>query len=221
MTVNYGLDADRVLSTDSPLGALRRRAEGHYAVDEFGGDPHLMDLVAGAARLPVTVDGGARVPRLGPALLVANRGVGVLEPIALVRAVRAAAGRRVRVVGAPELPVLGDLLRAVGAIGYRPDDVAAMLRAGHLAAAPLSATWWRGGPGEPPRRLVVATMGFPVLPVAIQPGFPLGLPGRPWRVRFGETLRPPEGTPPDDRLAAAELVEAVRDAVRGLLDEEP
>jgi 1-acyl-sn-glycerol-3-phosphate acyltransferase len=219
VTANYGLDADRVLGADSPLAALRRRTGGHYAVDEFGGDPHLMDLVAGIARLAVNVEGAARVPRLGPALLVANRGVGILEPLALMRAVRAAAGRRVRVVGAPELPVLGDALRAVGAIGHRPDDVAAMLRSGHLAAVPLSATWLRGGPGEPPRRLVVATMGFPVLPVAIRPGFPVGLPGRAWRVRFGETLRPPPGTPPDDRLAAAELAEAVHDAVRDLLDE--
>jgi len=221
VSANYGLDADRVLATDSPVGALRRRAAGRFAVDEFGGDPHLMDLMAGVARLPVSVEGAARVPRLGPALLVANRGFGILEPLALVRAVRRAAARRVRVVGAPELPVLGDALRAVGAIGYRADDVAAMLRAGHLAAAPLSATWLRGAPGEPPTRLLVATMGFPILPVAIRPGFPLGLPGRPWRVRFGDTLRPPEGTPPDDRLAAAELAEAVRDAVRDLLRAEP
>ena len=49
---------------------------------------------------------------------------------------------------------------------------------------------------------------------------PLARPGRPWRVRFGETLRPPAGTPPDDQLAAAELADAVRDAVRALLEEE-
>ncbi len=220
MSANYGLDADRFLATDSPLGALRRRVAGRYAVDEFGGDPHLMDLVAGAARLSVAVEGGARVPRLGPALLVANRGVGLLEPLAIMRAVRAAAGRRVRVVGAPELPVLGDALRSVGAIGYAAQRFERFARTWHLAAVPLSATWLRGGPGEPPRRLVVATMGFPLLPVAVRPGFPLARPGRPWRVRFGETLRPPAGTPPDDQLAAAELADAVRDAVRALLEEE-
>ena len=218
MSVNYGLDADRVLGSDSPVGALRRRLAGHWAVDEFGGDPHLMDLLAGLARLDVETDGAERVPRLGPALLVANRGIGLLEPLALIRAVRDAAGRRVRVVGAPELPVLGDALRSVGAIGYRPDDVAAMLRAGRLAAAPLSPTWRRGGSGGPPGRLVVATMGFPLLPVAVRAGFPLAPPGRPWRVRFGDTLRPPPGTPPDDQLAAAELAEAVRDAVQALLE---
>ena len=219
MSVNFGLDADRVLRVDTPLGAIRRRLTGRYAVDEFGGDPHLMDLLAGVARLAVTVDGADRVPRLGPALLVANRGVGVLEPLALIRAVRDTAGRRLRVVGAPELPVVGDALRTVGAIGYRADDVAAMLRAGHLTAAPLSPTWLQRGPGEPPRRLVAATLGFPLLPVAVQPGFPLDLPGRRWRVRFGAALQPPPGTPPDDRLVAAELADAVRDAVRDLLED--
>jgi hypothetical protein len=232
---NFGLDTDRVLAPDAPLDALRRRLAGRYAVDEFGGDPHLMDLVAPLFPLPVAVEYAERLPQVGPALLVANRGLGVLEPLAVVRAVRAAAGRRTRVVGAPELPVLGDALRAVGAIGFRPDDVAALLRAGHLAAAPLSPTWlrggpgepraplsptWlRGGPGEPPRALLVATLGFPVVPVGVRAGFPLALPGRPWRVRFGLPLWPPPGTRRGDQLAAAELGEAVRDAVAALLAE--
>jgi hypothetical protein len=215
-TANYGLDIDRVLATDSIASALRRRFDGRYAVDEFGGDAHLMDLVAGLTRLPVVVDGGERVPRVGAALLVANRSIGILEPVALVRAVRLAASRRLRVVGAPELPVFGDALRTLGAIGYRPDDVAAMLRAGRLVAAPLANTWLRTGPGEPPRPLLVATLGFPVLPVAVRPGIPLF---RPWRVRVGAPLLPPPGTSPDDQLAAAELAEAARDAVRDLLTE--
>ena len=211
---NYGLDIDRVLATDSIADALRRRIDGRYAVDEFGGDAHLMDLVAGLTRLPVVVDGAERVPKVGAALLVANRGLGLLEPLALVRAVRIAAGRRVRVVGAPELPVLGDALRTFGAIGYRADDVAAMLRAGRLVAAPLANTWLRTGPGEPPRPLLVASLGFPVVPVAVRRGFP---PFRPWRIRVGTPLLPPAGTGPDDQLAAAELAEAARDAVRALL----
>ena len=218
---NYGLDTDRVLAADSLGEALRRRLAGRYAVDEFGGDPHLMDLVAPLFPLPVAVEHGERVPDLGPALLIANRGLGILEPLAVVRAVRAAAGRRTRVVGAPELPVLGDAIRTLGAIGYRPDDVAAMLRAGHLAAAPLGPTWLSPGPGEPPRALLVATLGFPVVPVAVRPGFPQALPGRPWRVRFGAMLGPPPGTRTGDQLAAAELAEAVHDAVAALLEEGP
>lgn len=216
---NYGLDTDRVLATDSLVDAFRRRWNGQYAVDEFGADPHLMDLTAGLAPLPVTVEHGERVPRVGPALLVANRGLGFLEPLAVVRAVREASGRRTRVVGAPEVPVLGDALRKLGAIGYRPDDVAAILRAGNVAAAPLAPTWFQSGPGEPPRALLVATLGFPVLPVAVRPGFPLGLPFRPWRVRFGEAVYPPAGTGPDDQLAAAELAAEVQARVQALLED--
>jgi 1-acyl-sn-glycerol-3-phosphate acyltransferase len=215
---NYGIDADRVLALDNPLDALRRRFDGRYAVDEFGGDPHLTDVLTSlATSVRVRVEHGENIPRTGPALLVANRGVGVIEPVVLALAVRRAAGRRLRVIGAPELPVVGPAFRKVGAIGYRPDDVAALLRAGHLAAAPLSLSWLRGGVGEPPRALLAATLGFPVIPVAIRPGGPLGLPLRPWRVSIGEPLLPPSGTEVDDPLAAAEISESVRDAVHELV----
>lgn len=217
---NYGIDIDRILPRESVGDAVRRRLAGRYTVDEFGGDAQLMDLLTPLAPLPVAVFGGEFIPREGPALLVASRSVGLLEPLAVARAVREAAGRRVRTVGAPELPVLGDAIRRIGAIGYRPDDVAAMLRAGHLAAAPLSATWFRRRTGYPPQRLLVATLGFPVLPVAVRAGFPAGLPGHPWRVRVGAPLRAPEGTLPGDELAAAELAEDVRNSVRALLVEE-
>jgi len=223
---NYGIDADRVLAVDGPLAWARRRFDGRFAVDEFGGDPHLMDLLAPipAATIRVDVEHPERVPRTGPALLVSNRGLGLPEPVVLGLAVRRAAGRRLRVIGAPEVPVLGPLARKLGAIGYRPDDVAAMLRAGHLVGAPLGMTWLRAGAGEPPRPLLAATLGFPVVPVAIRPGGPVGLPfgvwpTRPWRVVVGEALLPPAGTPTDDQLAAAELAEQVRDAVATLLRE--
>ncbi|HSO96655.1 MAG TPA: hypothetical protein VLV81_11500 [Acidimicrobiia bacterium] len=217
---NYGIDADRVLGTDSLLAGLRRRLRGQYAVDAFGADPHLMDLTAGLAPLRVTVAHGDRVPRSGPALLIANRGFGFLEPLAVVHAVRAASRRRTRVVGAPEVPVLGEALRKLGALGYRPDDVAALLRAGHVAAAPLAPTWRRSAPGDPPRALLVATLGFPVLPVAVKAGFPFGLPTTPWTVRFGEALYPPAGTGPDDQLAAAELADEVQTQIQSLLEEQ-
>jgi hypothetical protein len=57
------------------------------------------------------------------------------------------------------------------------------------------------------------------VPVAVRPGFPFGLPGRPWRVRFGDALLPPPGTNRGDQLVAAELAEELLDAVRALLEE--
>jgi len=219
MPVNYGIDADRHLGRDGIVDAVRRRVAGRYAVDEFGGDPHLMDLLSPLVGwVRVRVEHGERIPQVGGALLVSNRGLGVLEPLALVRAVRHASGRRVRVIGAPELPLIGPTLRTLGAIGYRPDDVAAMLRAGHLAAAPLGPTWVRAGAGEPPRALLAATLGFPVVPVAVMPGGPASLPLLPWRVRFGEALRPPANTGRGDQLAAAELAEQSRAVVQSMLE---
>jgi len=241
---NYGIDADRVLAVDDLWDAVRRRFDGRYAIDEFGGDPHLMDLTA---RLPlpirVHVEQADHLPRRGPALLVANRGIGLVEPMVLSRGVRQAAERRLRVVGAPDLPIIGPALNKLGAVGYRPDDVAAILRAGHLAAAPLGDTWfrsgsmagarlgvpspeesapapWSRGVGAPPRELLAVTMGFPVIPVAIVPGGPFGLPVRPWRVTIGTPLLPPPGTDPHDLLAAAELGDEVRRAVGHLLEHE-
>ena len=215
---NYGIDADRVLEVDPPLTALRRRFDGRYAVDELGTDPHFMDVVTPlGAPIRVRVEHAENLPRVGPALLVANRRLGVIEPFVLVLGVRRATGRRLRVVGAPNIPVVGPALNKLGAIGSRPSDVAALLRAGHLAAAPLAPTWVRARAGDAPRALLAATLGFPVIPVVVKAGGPLGLPVMPWRVVVGEPLLPPAGTEADDQLAAAEIAEAVRDAVHDLL----
>jgi 1-acyl-sn-glycerol-3-phosphate acyltransferase len=223
---NYGIDADRVLSIDDPIRWLRRRLDGRFAVDEFGGDPHLMDLLAPipAAAIRVEVEHADRLPRSGAALLVSNRGIGMAEPLVLGLAVRRAASRRLRVVGSPNVPVVGPLAQKLGGIGYSPSDCAAMLRAGHLLAAPLGMTWLRAGAGEPPRALLAATLGFPVLPIAVRAGGPFGLsfgvwPTAPWRVVIGEPMLAPPGTDVHDQLAAAELAEQVRDAVGKLLEE--
>ena len=107
----------------------------------------------------------------------------------------------------------------VGFNAAGPADIVALLRAGHLAGAPLGNTWMRAGAGEPPRELVAATLGFPVIPVAIRPGGPLNLQLRPWKVRIGEPMLPPPGTEQHDQLAAAELSEQVRAAVQDLLED--
>jgi hypothetical protein len=215
------LDDDRAQALESPVAFARRRAAGRFGVDAFGGDAQLMDLAGrllGVA-VRVEVEHGERLPRVGGALVVANRGLGVVEPAALAVAVRKATGRRLRVIGAPDFPFFGDLLRKVGALGYRPDDVAALLRAGHLAAAPLAPSWLQTGAGAPPRELLAAIIGFPVVPVAVVPGGPGGLPIRPWRVVVGSVVATGTDAVPGDRLAAAELAERTRAAVTALLRE--
>jgi len=216
---NYGIDADRLTSGDSLVDALQRRFDGRYAVDEFGGDPHLQDLLLNPVvnRIRVEVRSGDRLPRLGPALLVANRSLGLAEPFVLTAAVHQRTRRRLRIAGSPDLPLVGAFTHKLGGIGSRAADVAAVLRAGHLTAAPLAPSWWGVGVGEVPRELLAATMGFPVFPVAIRPGGPMGLWLRPWVVLVGEPLSPPAGTSLGDPLVAAELSEAVQQSITSML----
>jgi hypothetical protein len=218
----YGLtEDDRVQALESPLAFARRRFDGEFHIDPFGGDAQLMDL-AGlviAFGVRVEVEHAERLPRIGGALLVANRGLGLVEPAALAVAVRVAVGRRLRVIGAPDAPVLGDILRKIGAVGYRADDVAALLRAGHLAAAPLASTWLRSGAGAPPRELLAAILGYPVVPAAVLPGGPGPLPIRPWRVIVGRVVETVTHAVPGDTLAGAELAERTRASVNNLLED--
>ena len=213
-------DGDRVQPLESPLAFARRRFDGRFQIDAFGGDAQLMDLAGLVIALGVRVEieHAERLPRIGGALLVANRGLGIVEPAALAMAVRLAVGRRLRVIGVPDAPVLGDMLRKIGAIGYRSDDVAALLRAGHLAAAPLASTWLSSGAGAPPRELLAAILGYPVVPAVVLPGGPGPLPIRPWRVVVGPVVETSTDAVQGDTLAAAELVERTRTAVNRLLE---
>jgi 1-acyl-sn-glycerol-3-phosphate acyltransferase len=213
----FGGDPDKTQQV-AVTDVIRRRINGRYVVDPFGADPQLQDLVAPvfARTVPVRVTGAEELPADGPALLVTNRGLGVLEPTALSVAVRQECGRRLRIVGTIELPIVSDLLRKLGSVGAYPGDVGALLRAGHLASLPLGVTWRRTGGGVPPTELLVAALGYPVIPVRVRPGGPLGLPLTPWRVHFGAPIL--VGAIGDrDPLSAAELAEAVRAAVLELV----
>ncbi|MGZ4736180.1 MAG: hypothetical protein ACXVKA_17165 [Acidimicrobiia bacterium] len=215
----YGVDPDRTQTTDL-VTVVRRRFEGRYPVDPFGSDPQLQDLIAPfvTATVRVEVDHPERFPSAGPAVLVSNRGMGLVEPAALAVALRQEAGRRLRVIGARDVPVLGDLMRKLGAVMPYQGDLAALLRAEHVAAIPLGPTWLRTGAGTPPMQLLVAALGYPVIPVAVRPGGPFGLPLRPWRVSVGEPLAIRTSRNSGDPLAAAELAEAARENVQRLID---
>ena len=77
----------------------------------------------------VRVTGGEHLPAVGPALLVTNRGLGVLEPTALSVAVRQECGRRLRILGTIGLPVVGDALRKLGSVDADPGDLGEIGRA--------------------------------------------------------------------------------------------
>lgn len=211
---------DRTATAPSVASVVARRFDGGYALDAFGSDPQLQDLVAPLTSPFVRINmfGAEHVPTTGPATLVANRGIGLAEPLVLATAVRRAVGRRVRIEGAPPLPIARDLAYKLGGLGYHPDDVRAALRAGHLVGIPLSPTWFRTAAGAPPRDVMLTCTIAPIIPVAITPGGPFGLALRPWRVVFGEPIAVPRNANVGDPLAAAELGDRVRRSVRALLD---
>jgi hypothetical protein len=215
------LDPDRIGRPESPWRAVERRFTGRYPIDAFGLDPQLADLLVPLFTLAVRVEieGGQHVPMTGPAVVVANRAFGVVEPAALAIGVMRATGRRLRVIGAPTAPFLGSAARRFGAIAATPSDVTAALHAGHLVAVPLMPTWLRTGAGAPPHALMRAMTHSPIIPAAITPVGPFSGAIKGWRVRFGDLVTLPEQYDPNDPLAAARFADAMREAVAELLAE--
>jgi hypothetical protein len=216
----FGLDVYRYTAPQSPVRAVERRVAGRYPIDEFGLDPQLCDLLLPLARgvLRVEIEGGERVPVDGPAVLVANRGLGLLEPFVLGVAVAAATGRRIRAVGVFGAGPLRGMWRRLGGIAANAVDLRGLLRAGHLVTVPLGPTWLRNQAGPPPLDLCGAMLGYTVYPVAIRTSGPLpaGL-GPTWSVRIGAHVALDGTYPRGDPLGAAELGEVARDAVQALL----
>jgi 1-acyl-sn-glycerol-3-phosphate acyltransferase len=214
------LDVDRIARPEPLLTALRRRASGRYPVDPFGLDPQLADLCVPVfdAAVRVRVSGGEHVPITGPAVIVSNRGFGIAEPAALGIAVQRASGRRLRVVGAPDVPFLGMALRRLGAISSSDTDVASALRAGYLVGIPLAPTWLRTGAGHAPHAVARALTLAPIVPAAVHAVGRFGGVIGSWAVRFGPLVTLADPYDPNDPLAAARFTDAMRRAVGALLD---
>ena len=201
----------------SRRGVFERRIAGDYEIDEWGLDADLVRTLSplAALRWAVDVEGGERIPEVGGALLVHNRRVGMSEPFVVSRGVRLATGRFLRPLGLPDVAPVGPALRRLGAAVNRPEEMAGLLRAGHLVALSLDRSLRhrsRAGGLHPQALTPAVAAGVPVLPVAVV-GRELG---RSWRVEIGEPLEAPAGGGP---LAAAELADGVRAAVQRLLDE--
>lgn len=195
---------------------LARRARGEHAVDEWGLDPELVGLgdPLFGLRWDIRVEGAERLPAVGGAVVVWNRRSGLSEPWVLGRGIRRAAGRYVRVVGAPDVAPVGPLVRRLGAVLDRPDEIRGLLRAGHLVGVP-AARQVRGrdrvGAVDPDRLRPALEVGVPVHPVAL-----LGREvGRAWQVVVG----PPVSVPDEGPGRAERLSEATRTAVHALLDD--
>jgi hypothetical protein len=198
----------------SAVALVRRRLAGDFEVDEWGLDPDVVSVLSPlfGLRFSLDVSGARHLPESGPALLVYNRGFGTSEPFVVARAVRLETGRHLRVAGAPDLPVAGPMLRRIGGVLDRPDEIASVLRVGHLAGVAL-------GRGLDPR----ARTGAPDVATIAEarragvPVHPVGLTGREYRRRWRVAIGPALATAwTDGPLGDAALADAVRSAVESL-----
>lgn len=213
------LEIERVSRAEPLLDALRRRCGGHYPIDPFGLDAQIADAVQPLFRaaIRVRVVGEQAVPKQGPALVVANRGVGAVEPIALGLAALQASGRRLRNVGAPRLPFVGAATRRLGAIAGSEHDVLAALHAGHIVGVPLAPSGLRIHAGDAPAALATALTHSPIVPAAVVPRGRVGALTGSWEVRFGSLVTLPDPYDPRDPLTAGRFADAMQDAVAALL----
>jgi hypothetical protein len=204
-----------------PLGAItravERRVAGTYVVDEWGGDAELLAAAATVSqvRWAVSVGGATNVPAFGPALLVGNRRRLAATPLMVAFALNRATGRAIRFAGVPDVAPAGPALRRLGGVIERADEIAGLLRAGHVVAvftdSPLRHPDHVGA--IPPDLLVPALdTGAPVLPVAS-----ISRPAsRKARVEVGPAVHRRGVRGP---LAAVELADSARADVQRLLDE--
>jgi hypothetical protein len=201
----------------SVVAAARRQLAGTHVVDEWGLDEDWVSLAASAAglRWSVAVGGAEHLPSRGPALVVVNhRPFAGSLAVALV-GIRELTGRVLRIVGIPDVAPIGPVLRRLGGVLHHPQEIAGLLRSGHVPAVPCRAEWRLDGRvGRLDAELVgtAVAAGAPIVPVAVL--------ASPWsrhaRVEVGPPVRVRRRRGP---LATAELADAARAAVQRLVDE--
>jgi 1-acyl-sn-glycerol-3-phosphate acyltransferase len=141
--------AQRVLGSDwearvaTLLATLRKRMSGNYAVDEFGFDQQITEVLTAAVEplaekwFRLEVRGVENIPAEGGALLVANHsGTVPIDGIITGYAVSKYAGRNLRPLGADlvfSLPFVGQVARKVGATLACTEDAERLLTTGELA----------------------------------------------------------------------------------------
>ncbi|GAA1741127.1 lysophospholipid acyltransferase family protein [Aeromicrobium alkaliterrae] len=141
--------AQRVLGSDwearlaTLLAALRRRVNGEYAVDDFGFDPQITEVLINAVEplaekwFRLEVRGIENIPADGGALLVANHsGTVPIDGVITGYAVKKYANRNLRPLGADlvfALPFVSQLARKLGATLACTEDAERLLSSGELA----------------------------------------------------------------------------------------
>ncbi|TXL57943.1 lysophospholipid acyltransferase family protein [Aeromicrobium terrae] len=125
------------------FAVLRKRLSGDFAVDEFGFDPQIAEILVSAVEplaekwFRLEVRGVENIPSEGGALLVANHsGTVPIDGLITGYAVKKYSGRDLRPLGADlvfALPFVGQVARKVGATLACTADAERLLTGGELA----------------------------------------------------------------------------------------
>lgn len=186
------------------------------AIDDFGRDQHLVSALSPLAMLrwDVGVGGTERLPVRGGALLVCNSRRLALTPLWASWALGRHLGRPVRFVGRPDIAPVGPLLRRIGALLDRPDEIANALRHHELVMLPCAASPHARHAGAVDHELIGAAVetGTPVFPVATTSSSV----SRSARVEVGPQIRARH--PRRGPLAEVELAEQVQRHLQRMLD---
>ena len=185
-----------------------------------------MDLrrPARRARSACTSSTASTCRSAGAALLVANRGLGVVEPLVLVLArAPGRSGAGCASSARPRSRSSAPLLRKLGAHRLpRPTTSPRCCAPGTSRPRPLAPTWLaRPAPASRRARCSRRRSGFPVIPVAVPARRAARAAGAPVaRRRWASRCSRRRAPQPDDQLAAAELARSrcatpSRDAARG------
>ena len=186
------------------------------SVDDWGRDAQLVGIARRLAglRWSVDVDGEQHLPRTAGALLVASSRRYSLSALFAAFTVGALVERPVRFVGRPDVAPVGDLLRRLGGLLARPDEVAGALRHGELVLMTTAPTGNARHAGAVDHALLAAAgaTGVAVHPVATLSSRL----ARSARVTIGPAMRPRRGR--RGPLAEVELAEDVQRAIQRMLD---
>ncbi|WP_334143930.1 hypothetical protein [Rhabdothermincola sp.] len=169
---------------------VSRRFAGTFPVDEWGFDRDLTLVLAPFANLlpRPRLLGAARVPEVGPALVITDRWVGLAGRMVLATLLAGATGRPVRFAGVPDVAPVGPLLRRLGGVPGNLHDLRSLLRAGQVVVSSCGFDPRQPfGAGRPPEAVlaVAMSMGAPVVPA----GVASCLPGQFSQVTLHEPVR--------------------------------
>ena len=189
---------------------------GRGTVDEWGRDEHTIATLAPLTKLrwSVSVGGVEHLPTRTGALLVTNARRWSLSTVYAALALSEASGRPVRFVGRPDISPIGPLMRRIGGLLARPDEVEGALREQQLVIVSTAATRSPRHAGAVDPAYIRAAM---VTRTTIHPVASMSSPiARGARVEVGpvqRTRRKRRGP-----LAEIELAEAVQHHLQRMLD---